>query len=377
MSTIANYINPRYLTEFEQLNDYDIAQIINISITKNTESKLFEFADQCDKVDQAYINPCEPGRNYSPVKLGQLGEAEVHAYLSELYEVMDTTKRGHAGDFIIIVNGLRILIEVKNYSRNVPTKEVDKFYKDIDSNSSVDGGLFISLRSGISNISESFTFIRKTFRNTPIPLVFISNRSDVLYITTAIDIILTDIQSCRLRREADIDIMNVANNLLNSVDILSQTKMILNDLQLNMNKQILRATEQVIIAESAIKHQVDKMRDSVGVHNDCTEAYDIIIDELKEEYDISIIYEKLLRSCMQRVGEVFSREKQIIVTELKAISFKVCRAHPSIIFHREFQTIDMPGIFSYTKNKLTVQLSPQNIHYVIKLIKQVKLVTPT
>ena len=65
-------------------------------------------------------------------------------------EIEDTHKESNRGDFIIKTkNGLNIMIENKNYTRNVPKIEIDKFYTDIKTNADINGGVFVSLKSGI------------------------------------------------------------------------------------------------------------------------------------------------------------------------------------------------------------------------------------
>jgi hypothetical protein len=65
-------------------------------------------------------------------------------------EVIVTNKKDHSGDFILKYKNKKYIIDVKNYSDNVPGKEVRKLAKDIDTNS-CDGGAIISLKSGIYN----------------------------------------------------------------------------------------------------------------------------------------------------------------------------------------------------------------------------------
>jgi len=48
-------------------------------------------------------------------------------------------------------NGFIMLIETKNYTKNVTKPEIDKFYRDMKTNSDVQCGLFVSLKSGICN----------------------------------------------------------------------------------------------------------------------------------------------------------------------------------------------------------------------------------
>ena len=91
-------------------------------------------------------------QNCSSYEAGVIGENEMLKVLqSGLWdEVSETNKKDHSGDFIIKFKNKNYIIDVKNYSGNVPGKEVVKLSKDIDSNS-CDGGAIISLNSGIYN----------------------------------------------------------------------------------------------------------------------------------------------------------------------------------------------------------------------------------
>ena len=92
---------------------------------------------------------------------GDLGEQFVRERLfdafgggGDTFEVWSDT--GHQGDVIgrmAVPNAppRRVLIEVKDYTGAVKSKEVDKFRKDLRENPDVIAGLFISLRSSIEN----------------------------------------------------------------------------------------------------------------------------------------------------------------------------------------------------------------------------------
>lgn len=83
---------------------------------------------------------------------GKTGEAELLNVLNRLYpsyEIVNTTGSTGCGDFIIKRNDkTSILIETKDYSVNVPSKEVDKFIRDTESNRM--SGIFLSQCSGIA-----------------------------------------------------------------------------------------------------------------------------------------------------------------------------------------------------------------------------------
>lgn len=106
---------------------------------------------------------------------GKCGEVFVLGELNKLFpcgEIEDTHTEPHRGDFIVRNEGLTMMVESKNYKRNVQKGEIDKFYKDIDDqrNSEYDCAILVSLTSGISN-RDDFSF---EIRND-IPIIFIHN----------------------------------------------------------------------------------------------------------------------------------------------------------------------------------------------------------
>lgn len=93
---------------------------------------------------------------------GQDGEQHVFARLNLLFpkaEIEDTHAIPGRGDFIMREGSFVMMIESKNYTRNVQKGEIDKFYRDVESpaNADVQCAVFVSLTSGISN-REDFAF---------------------------------------------------------------------------------------------------------------------------------------------------------------------------------------------------------------------------
>ena len=96
-------------------------------------------------------------RNKTSTHLGQKGETDfAEVCLGAGIEVEHTGKESHKGDYIGIISGEKVLLEVKNYTSVVPRKEVTKFKRDMDENKDCVAGLFFSLKTGISNIKDAF-----------------------------------------------------------------------------------------------------------------------------------------------------------------------------------------------------------------------------
>jgi len=84
--------------------------------------------------------------------IGQVGEDFTLQELNKRFpraEIEDTHKEKGRGDFIFKEDSFCMLIETKNYTKNVTKPEIDKFYRDIDINHDIHCGLFISIKSGI------------------------------------------------------------------------------------------------------------------------------------------------------------------------------------------------------------------------------------
>ena len=90
---------------------------------------------------------------HSTIK-GQAGEEFTHHELNRRFptaEIEDTHKQTGRGDFIMKENDFTMLIETKNYKKNVTKPEIEKFYRDMEINNDIQCGLFLSLKSGICN----------------------------------------------------------------------------------------------------------------------------------------------------------------------------------------------------------------------------------
>ncbi len=72
-------------------------------------------------------------------------------------EIDDTGYIAGAGDIIVHYKECRVMIEVKNYSKNVPRHEQEKFSRDLLQNK-YDAGILASCGSGIANKHNKFEY---------------------------------------------------------------------------------------------------------------------------------------------------------------------------------------------------------------------------
>ena len=142
------------LDSLKQNRQSEIDNAVNQAISLKTEfiqhlkSEIDTLKEERNNILSDFVkdNIC------SSYESGVIGESEMLSILQSgpWDEVLVTNKKDHSGDFIIKYRGKKYIIDVKNYSDNVPGKEVRKLAKDIESNS-CDGGAIISLNSGIYN----------------------------------------------------------------------------------------------------------------------------------------------------------------------------------------------------------------------------------
>ena len=135
-------------------------------LRSNFEKKLLE---EREKTNEHIM------RSSNSTIIGQDGENFLFHQLNLLFPnatVEDCHKQPERGDFIIRDKDMCIMIETKNYTKNVPIVEQRKFYRDMEneSNHDINGGLFLSMKSGIAN-KEDLTF--ETVNGKPV--IFMHN----------------------------------------------------------------------------------------------------------------------------------------------------------------------------------------------------------
>lgn len=99
----------------------------------------------------------------------------IHAYGTAIrdFDIKDTARGGgHEGDFITTLEGEQVMWELKDYSSDVPKKEVDKFLRDMRDCRGARIGVMISRATGILGKHGSFTM---EVNDDGRLLIFISN----------------------------------------------------------------------------------------------------------------------------------------------------------------------------------------------------------
>ena len=90
----------------------------------------------------------------SSSNIGKEGEDRLIDILTKKYpsmEVIDAHAEGHQGDIhCVIDDGIKVMIDSKNFKSNVGKKDREKFYEDMRANPSFQAGILFSHKSGIA-----------------------------------------------------------------------------------------------------------------------------------------------------------------------------------------------------------------------------------
>ncbi len=84
---------------------------------------------------------------------GSTGEAtfsELVKQYTSWANIEDTSKTAQSADMRGMIGKVETLFEVKNYTSDIPTKEVTKFVRDMEIHSNIPYGVFISMNTGIT-----------------------------------------------------------------------------------------------------------------------------------------------------------------------------------------------------------------------------------
>lgn len=152
------------------------------------ESKLQRQASDFETIRSSYEERINTviGRSQNSTIKGKDSEEELFTSLNQLFPtavIEDTHNIPGRGDFIVRFDDVVMMVETKNYTRNVQKSEVDKFYRDMESqsNSDIQCGLLLSMNCGICAYEDFALEVRSGK-----PMMFLHNiRSNMTHIRLA------------------------------------------------------------------------------------------------------------------------------------------------------------------------------------------------
>lgn len=249
-----------YKEKIDELNDKLIEQqkIIddkNNKIDSITKSLFQDMQLKIEQKDNFWLDRLETKEKYYEEKLeesrkklekqmlreenstliGQDGEAMCEQQLNLFCpsaQVSVTTGVAHRGDFIVSTKGINIMIENKNYTKNVPKPEITKFYDDMKLNADFNGGILCSQKSGIC-AKEDYSL--EIIDGKPVMMLFYTAKSPIK-IKIAIEILTAYIKNETIQ--------------FDNKEILDSLKGFSKDLKKNVNKmkRLLKKHETEMIS---------------------------------------------------------------------------------------------------------------------------------
>jgi len=272
--TLSAELFPSHIwSEMETLPKEDIALLIQLGLSMKDSISV--------------PSSIQPVQEFTPVKLGEIGEDYVFDVLSSVYDVENVSKKGHRGDIFATrkliptrcshlkkaLSG-KLLVEVKNYSSTVPTHEIDKFISDLEQNSHISGGLFVSLKSGIAGIGKDF-LVENVFLGRSLPIIYISSVCNTPQskeiILLAAEIIWACIDSQSLSGE-EVDKMNSqiekiydkTSKLSDLLGGLGRTRKSVDAARSLLNKSLQRIYNEIFSVETQIGNNIQSIQKIVG-----------------------------------------------------------------------------------------------------------------
>ncbi len=103
----------------------------------------------------------------------------------EFFSIENVGKEGHQGDLRMVWKEHRIMLEVKNYDRNVDQKEVTKFRRDMEEAKDISMGIMVSMTTGITGHHKAGNIDIEELRDGRVCIYlnkFMANEDPVLYL---------------------------------------------------------------------------------------------------------------------------------------------------------------------------------------------------
>jgi hypothetical protein len=235
--------------------------IIDVSGKMNAIEHTIESV--VDKIDDRLEEQLKPLHTILTSKVsttkGKTGEILYENWISnEVSNCWDTecTKaQPHCGDFIHTHYDTKqkVIVDVKNYSKNVPTSEVDKLWHDMEMQC-IPLGLIVSMNSRFAGRRDSMDIEFRSVHGKPATLIFLSNvfhRKELIYVAleilrlhnpkTHVDVkdVLTELQDILvILNECETSMSKMENDILNSLSVFKKT---VHSHYLSVRKQLERA----------------------------------------------------------------------------------------------------------------------------------------
>ena len=169
----ANEIRQKVQEQIVEIRQKAQEQALDIRVEAAAlKAKIEILLIESEKKDILLSNKSQIIQPQSSQALGKIGENEVEKLLQEFVngDITNVASESHGSDFrVSISNGAGnsiFLLDSKNFKTPIPKKDREKLVRDIDEDSTVSGGILVSLNSIIS--TKNHFEIDKTEKKKPL-----------------------------------------------------------------------------------------------------------------------------------------------------------------------------------------------------------------
>jgi len=259
---IYKYYDSHIIKLLENANKdiYDLEELVYI----NEKNRLNQIEEGFSNIKKYLSNT-----NKSSTFLGSIGEQYIQDELTSInIPWKDTSQIPNNGDIEIDLQNQKVLLDVKNYTNNVPSHEVDKLFYDCDKNN-IKYSILISLKS---NIAKKKCFEIEQRDNVSMIFVKIQNSNDMKNVINVMNaLILKD--DCDDRQYINKDkLTNCFEKLNEKVKSITTLKQKCNDFH-----------------EIVEKHNKDILKSINNFQNEIHEILYVMEDECKNPSNILML----------------------------------------------------------------------------------------
>jgi len=360
----------------------------NIADILNTLALVPHMKDDNEPV--AFIQPKLPESEIAAVK-GLAGETNFYNIMLPYkeYEVINVAKQGKAGDFVIKWQSFKtnriykILVDVKNYSKSVPTLEIDKFYRDVNLNV-VDGGMLLSFNSKITGINKIIEIKEVVTDSSMISAMFVQSNTPLLIIEV-IKLLFHHIEIKDISKNSIKDkeeIIYRINSLGDSIQTFKDCRDTLQSSKNDIEKSLSNIFLKIMACEFELINKINNINSSLIEKKSDSPKTEYKVDVVKSVLETFGAY--VLEDTSSYLYSIYNNCSNEVLESKKIWRLKYGEKHIDI----KFQKAGLTAIFSEISpamepilNKLTmikkinttaksisIKISNETISYVVELI---------
>ena len=262
--------------------------------------------------------------------IGSIGENFVQDELTNLNIAWhDTSKTPHCADIEFSLDDKRIFLDVKNYSKPVPSHEVEKLFRDCNENN-IRYSILFSLKSPISK-KKSFEIEERN--NVKMICVSLSSQYDL---KTTLNILSAFIKIDNNNEKNFVNsdlIYQCVSRISEQASCFSQTKTKIIELDENTHKTCRELLQILSTYEINIQNIVNEIHNEISTNTICESSFDhfphnqwkFIINDLIEFKDQISFTDNMnkMHLCVKNISITFQKKKVLVTCNTEKCTYTI------------------------------------------------------